>query len=242
MSVSTSVTITPLLPPIAAFTHTPASPFVGDTVNFDGSGSHTQETSATIVSYSWNFGDGVIGTGQKPSHIYATSGTKSVVLMVTDSLGSTDTETASIVVQELPTWTVVISATAGGSVSPSGTRTYASGQASDAITATRNSNYVFDHWELDGGNVGSANPYTVPAQSSGTSHTLRAIFTSAPLLVAEAGGPIFRAYHKPDGAIRRFCNWRGHALSHLDMELRRRRHEHAPEPEPLLCVRRDFRR
>jgi hypothetical protein len=72
-------------------------------------------------------------------------------------------------------YTLIITSTAGGTTNPeSGTYTYAANQAVQ-VTAAPNSNYVFDHWELDDVNVGSANPYTVMMN---TNHTLKAVFSS----------------------------------------------------------------
>lgn len=184
-----SVTITPMLPPIAAFTYAPTAPTTGQTVNFDGSASHAQESGATITSYQWNFGDGATGSGASATHVYSTTGSKTVVLTVTDSLGQSDTETATVNVSAPPTWSLTVTATAGGSTSWSGTRVYAAGQPSDPVTATRNPYNLFGNWVLQGTNVGSANPYTVAGQTAGTALTLQAVFAPAPTLVADAGGP-----------------------------------------------------
>lgn len=184
-----SVTITALLPPLALFTYMPANPVVGQVINFNGSASHPQETGATITNYSWNFGDGATATGVAPTHVYALAQTYNVVLTVTDSLGSSDTETMAVSVSNPPTWTLIASASNGGSISPSGTRMYNSGQASEVFTFIRNKNYIFDGWIFDANNVGTSPTYQVPAQTAGSSHTLVASFTPASALIAHAGGP-----------------------------------------------------
>jgi len=87
----------PNVPPIAD----PNGPYngtVGSLVTFDGSGS--SDPDGTIVSYSWDFGDGNTNTGLTPSnsHTYAAAGTYTVSLTVTDDGGATnsDTTTATI--------------------------------------------------------------------------------------------------------------------------------------------------
>lgn len=47
------------------------------------------------------------------------------------------------------------------------------------VTAIPNTNYKFDYWELDGANVGSANPYMVSIDKN---HTLKAVFSVIPPL------------------------------------------------------------
>jgi len=52
------------------------------------------------LTYSWNFGDGTAAsTQQNPSHTYATAGTYSAVVTVSDGKGGTATSTQSVVVQ-----------------------------------------------------------------------------------------------------------------------------------------------
>lgn len=51
----------------------------------------------TIVSYSWDFGDGSqLGSGVTTSHVYSDTGTYTVILTVEDNLGATDMETKVI--------------------------------------------------------------------------------------------------------------------------------------------------
>jgi hypothetical protein len=76
------------------------------------------------------------------------------------------------------TFTLTIITTPGGSTTPPpGAYTFNEGSTVQ-VTATANASYVFDHWELDGTSVGSANSYTVLMNSD---HTLTATFvTSSP--------------------------------------------------------------
>jgi PKD repeat protein len=86
-------------PPVAD----PNGPYtgtVGSAVQFDGTGSFDPDGGA-IVSYEWDFGDGTTGSGATPTHSYATAGTYSVSLTVTDDEGVTDTGTTSAAIAEL---------------------------------------------------------------------------------------------------------------------------------------------
>jgi hypothetical protein len=77
----------------------------------------------------------------------------------------------------LRNYTLTITATAGGTTNPApGTYTYNAGSLI-SVTAIPSSGYVFDHWELNGSNVGSANPYSVNMNNN---YVLKAFFTSAP--------------------------------------------------------------
>ncbi len=69
---------------------------VGETVNFDGSGS--SDPDGTIDSYDWDFDDTNLGTGVAPIHSYSTVGTYIVTLTVTDDNGASDTDTVIITV------------------------------------------------------------------------------------------------------------------------------------------------
>jgi PKD repeat protein len=51
-----------------------------------------------LVGYDWNFGDGTSGSGQSTSHTFATAGTFTVILTVTDDQGHTATNTVSVTV------------------------------------------------------------------------------------------------------------------------------------------------
>ncbi len=92
--------VVPNQPPTAAFTFTPTSPTIADTVDFDGTAS--SDPDGTIVSYSWDFGDGHAGSGATPSHQYAAVGTYSVTLTVTDDDGASDSVTHDVVVSNRP--------------------------------------------------------------------------------------------------------------------------------------------
>ena len=86
----------PLCPqaPVAAFVATPSSGEAPLEVTFDASASF--DADGPIVSYAWDFGDGVMDTGVVVSHTYTTLDTFTAVLTVTDAKGKTGTATVDI--------------------------------------------------------------------------------------------------------------------------------------------------
>jgi len=85
-------------PPIANFSATDDAPTVGDTVEFDASGSY--DPNGEVVSYEWDFGDGTTGEGVKVSHSYANTGYYVITLTVTDDAGAVGTARHAVNVQE----------------------------------------------------------------------------------------------------------------------------------------------
>ena len=82
---------TPDEPPTASFTYSCTEL----TCSFNGRGS---TDTIGINSYSWDFGNGRTATGAEVSNTYASGGTFTVVLTVTDTAGQTDTESKSVTV------------------------------------------------------------------------------------------------------------------------------------------------
>jgi hypothetical protein len=81
---------------------------------------------------------------------------------------------------EIPACSLTITTTTGGTTTPAaGSYTYTT-NSTVQVTAIPDTSYLFDHWELDNVNVGSANPYTVLMDKN---HTLKAFFSRAPPLL-----------------------------------------------------------
>ena len=80
--------------PKASFVFSPSSPLVNETITFDASASYDPD--GTVVSYAWDFGDGTTSTGITATHSYATEGSYTVTLQVTDNDGFSDDARAII--------------------------------------------------------------------------------------------------------------------------------------------------
>lgn len=63
----------------------------------------SKSSSGTITSWKWTFGDGSTLSGQKePQHVYSSSGTFTVKLLISDNAGCTDSTSKSIVIYPVP--------------------------------------------------------------------------------------------------------------------------------------------
>ena len=83
------------MPPVAVAQASPLNGGAPLEVTFTGSDS-TDDLG--IVSYAWDFGDGMTSTEQDPIYTYETSGVYTVTLTVEDAAGQTNTATLSITV------------------------------------------------------------------------------------------------------------------------------------------------
>ncbi|MBE3136943.1 MAG: PKD domain-containing protein [Thermoplasmata archaeon] len=73
-------------PPVGEFS-IPQNASSNQSIVFDASGSYDPD--GVIVSYQWDFGDGVTGVGENPVHTYQFPGEYTVTLTVTDNAGMT---------------------------------------------------------------------------------------------------------------------------------------------------------
>jgi gliding motility-associated-like protein len=92
---STTVNVNPI--PVANFT--PNDICINQPLQFNDI---STIASGTIVSWSWNFGDGNVSQLQDPIHTYATPGTYTVTLVIVSNNGCTSTTTRTFNVFSLP--------------------------------------------------------------------------------------------------------------------------------------------
>lgn len=91
------------LPPVAD----PGGPYVGaegSPLSFDGTGS--SDPDGDPLTYSWDFGDGYMGAGPTPSHVYANDGTYTVCLTVDDGELADQECTTAVIANVAPVVTV----------------------------------------------------------------------------------------------------------------------------------------
>jgi RHS repeat-associated protein len=160
-SAQTTKTVTIDNTPTAAFTAMPSSSDVGQTINFNSSGSTASGSS--ITGYSWNFGDGNTSTVANPTHVYSTAGSYNVTLTVTDGNGGTGSVGHAVTQYGLPTAAFtetpstteidhVVSFNSGGSTASGSSITGYSWNFGDGSTSTAaNPNHAY----------GTAGTYTV---------------------------------------------------------------------------------
>jgi len=94
-----SGTVDVVEPPIASFSSSPSNPTKGDTIQFNDL---STSPDTTILSWSWNFGDGTSSTARNPYHQYQNSGTYTVTLQVTDDYEQIKSQTKIISINEKP--------------------------------------------------------------------------------------------------------------------------------------------
>ena len=95
-------------PPVAVLTG-PATGLTGDTLTFDGTGSHDPD--GQVVAWALDFGDGSTSATATATHAFAAPGTYTVTLTVTDDAGATGKATLDVAIADPPpvdysgTWT-----------------------------------------------------------------------------------------------------------------------------------------
>ncbi|NLH77392.1 MAG: PKD domain-containing protein [Acidobacteria bacterium] len=182
-----SRTVTVTNPPAltGSFAFAPASPTVGQTVQF------TDTSTGTPTSWSWTFGDGTTSTSRNPSHAYATAGPKTVTLTVTNGTGSASaTRTVTVAAAIAASFTFAPSSPSAGQTvqftdTSTGAPTAWSWNFNDGGTSTsRNPGHAFAAngtfaVTLTASNASSSNSAT-QVVTVVTSPTLSASFTYSP--------------------------------------------------------------
>lgn len=69
---------------------------INSAIGFSSSGSN--DSDGSIASYNWNFGDGNSSNSATPSHSYSTAGSYTAVLTVTDNLGASSIDSATVTI------------------------------------------------------------------------------------------------------------------------------------------------
>jgi PKD repeat protein len=146
-------------PPIAAA----GGPYTGATnatITFDGT--ESEDPDGDIVFWRWSFGDGAVdNSGSTPSHIYTTSGTFDVILLVQDDEGRVDSHktTATIGVGNLPP----------DNVDPGGPYFGTTGEAVSFSASADDPDGVIDSyaWDFGDGAMGSGETTTHTYASEG---------------------------------------------------------------------------
>jgi len=86
--------------PSANFWYNPSSPNINDTLQYTD---NSIDPDGTIVSWSWDFGNGVKSNEQSPTHKYTSQGTYKVSLTVTDNDGDLNTKIINVRIFDLST-------------------------------------------------------------------------------------------------------------------------------------------
>lgn len=159
---------TPVLAPTAAFTSDNGSPCGGDVFFTDNSTNVPQQ-------WLWLFGDGNTSTQQNPTHTYAASGTYTVTLIVSNTLGAdSSVQQVTVTLPDPPTVTDG-EACVNDQVTLSGT--------------VNGSGYI--QWQDGQGNiVGTGPTYTTPPLTATTSYQAFNIISFPPQNVGPANAGI----------------------------------------------------
>jgi len=172
-TVSRTVTVAVAL--AASFTFSPATPAVGQSVQF------TDASTGSPTSWSWNFGDGSTSAARNPSHSYATAGSYSVTLTASNA-GSSSSVTRTVTVIANPSvvasFTVSPAAPVEGQIvqftdASTGSPTAWSWNFQDGTTSgLRNPTHIF-------ASAGSYAVTLVASNASGSSSTTRVVTVAA---------------------------------------------------------------
>ncbi len=111
---SATVTVANVAPTLVG----PAGPTTGNEgQSMNWTATATDPGVLDVLSYSWDFGDGVSATGPTATHTYLQDGSYNLTVTVTDGDGGSDTNTVVVVIGNLPptltVWTIPIASDEG---------------------------------------------------------------------------------------------------------------------------------
>lgn len=95
-SITQTINVSDNQSPTASFVYSPTNPEVGEQVHFNAS--ESTDPDGNIASWDWDFGDRGHGSGEEVNHTYSDAGTYTVVLVVTDDSGNTDSVSKTLTV------------------------------------------------------------------------------------------------------------------------------------------------
>jgi PKD repeat protein len=161
-----SVTVGAPTPPTVQFRMSPTPAPVNTPVFFNASESQPA-AGRTIVSYSWDFGDGTTGTGVTTAHTYTGEGVFTVILEVKDDAGASARLQQPLTVGSGGGVTPTASLTVTPASGPSGTRAVFDASGSKPSTGATIVSYTFNY-----GDGSTLETVTNPVQSH--------VYTGAP--------------------------------------------------------------
>ena len=150
----------------------PEAGFSFDGANFCDAGTvrftDTSRSTLAIAGYSWNFGNGQTSVNQHPIHTYLTPGSYYPSLVITTSLGCTDTIRSSTPVQVVASPRPVITATQGAGCAPLST-------SFSASLAVADTGVIQWRWILPNGTTSASTTTPVQVFSVPGSHAVQLI-------------------------------------------------------------------
>ena len=124
--------------PASSFSVSPSTTRTGAPVGFNAGSS--SDTVGTIVAYAWNFGDGASASGLTATHAYASPGSYTVALTVTNDAGQTATATQTVTVYAPPSASFSV---APATTLPGGAVNFNAGASSNPGGAITDYNWSF---------------------------------------------------------------------------------------------------
>lgn len=161
----------PIAPPVAEFTSDVTTTCFG-TIRF------TDQSTDIPQQWLWDFGDGQTSILQNPTHVYTSAGTFTVILTVTNTLGSdaiTKSSYITVTIDPAPTVSGTTALCTAGSTTL--TATVASGNQAEWYDASNNL-------------VSTSLVFTTPILNTTTAYTVRQVTPSALQNVGPAGPTI----------------------------------------------------